>query len=94
MEFCGDQDGSRFIQQKLDHATEEKRKKLLQEIEPDIYALMSDVFGNYVVQKLFEVCDQQEKATLAGKMEGHVLELSHQVYGCRVSCVEPTVTNS
>jgi pumilio RNA-binding family len=57
----------------------------LAEIEPDIFALMSDVFGNYVIQKLFEVCNQQEKAMLGAKMEGQILKLSSQMYGCRVS---------
>lgn len=52
---------------------------------PNAYQLMTDVFGNYVIQKLFEHGDQQQKATLAKKMEGHVLQLSMQMYGCRVS---------
>jgi hypothetical protein len=38
--------------------------------------LMMDVFGNYVIQKLFEVCDQSQKARLASKMEGNVVKLS------------------
>ncbi len=52
---------------------------------PNAYQLMTDVFGNYVIQKLFEHGDQQQKAALAKKMEGHVLQLSMQMYGCRVS---------
>ncbi|EIW70182.1 hypothetical protein TREMEDRAFT_29689 [Tremella mesenterica DSM 1558] len=83
-EFCGDQHGSRFIQQKLENATEAERRQILEELEPNVYQLMTDVFGNYVIQKLFEVCDQTEKAGLAKKMEGHVLQLSMQMYGCRV----------
>jgi len=43
-----------------------------------------DVFGNYVVQKLFEVCDQAQKVDIAGKMEGNVFKLSMEMYGCRV----------
>ena len=45
---------------------------------------MMDVFGNYVVQKLFEVCDQAQKVDIAGKMEGNVFKLSMEMYGCRV----------
>jgi hypothetical protein len=45
---------------------------------------MMDVFGNYVVQKLFEVCDQTQKVDIAGKMEGNVFKLSMEMYGCRV----------
>lgn len=46
---------------------------------------MMDVFGNYVVQKLLEVCDQPQKADIADKMEGNVFRLSMEMYGCRVS---------
>lgn len=46
---------------------------------------MTDVFGNYVTQKMFEHGDQLQKAALAKKMDGRVLQLSMQMYGCRVS---------
>jgi hypothetical protein len=84
VEFCGDQHGSRFIQQRLESGNEEDRALALGEIEPNIFALIMDVFGNYVIQKLFEVCDQSQKARLASKMEGNVVKLSLEMYGCRV----------
>lgn len=37
-----------------------------------------------VVQKLFEHGTQIQKSVLAGTMEGHILTLSLQMYGCRV----------
>jgi hypothetical protein len=55
------------------------------ELESNLFALMMDVFGNYVIQKLFEVCDQSQKSEIAAKMEGNVYKLSMEVYGCRVS---------
>ncbi|WVF71933.1 hypothetical protein IAT40_006743 [Kwoniella sp. CBS 6097] len=84
VEFSGDQHGSRFIQQKLTEATPEDRQKVFDEIMPNAYQLMTDVFGNYVTQKMFELGDQLQKGALAKKMEGHVLQLSMQAYGCRV----------
>lgn len=45
---------------------------------------MTDVFGNYVVQKFFEHGNQTQKQQLANKMKGHIAELSVQMYGCRV----------
>ncbi|WVQ71883.1 hypothetical protein IAR50_001425 [Cryptococcus sp. DSM 104548] len=84
VEFSGDQHGSRFIQQKLETASPDDRQKLFDEIYPDAYQLMTDVFGNYVTQKMFEHGDQLQKVALAKKMEGHVLQLSMQMYGCRV----------
>jgi len=37
-----------------------------------------------VIQKLFEHGTQVQKASLAGVMEGHLVSLSLQMYGCRV----------
>ncbi len=37
-----------------------------------------------VIQKLFEHGTQMQKTLLANTLEGHVLHLSLQMYGCRV----------
>lgn len=47
-----DQYGSRFIQQKLETATTEEKNMVYQEIFPQALSLMTDVFGNYVIQKV------------------------------------------
>lgn len=57
---------------------------MFREIQPNCLQLMTDVFGNYVVQKLFEHGNQTQKKILANQMKGHVLALSTQMYGCRV----------
>lgn len=49
-----DQYGSRFIQQKLETATTEEKTMVYEEIMPHALALMTDVFGNYVIQKVLE----------------------------------------
>lgn len=45
---------------------------------------MTDVFGNYVIQKFFEFGTPEQKAQLIGKIRGNVLSLALQMYGCRV----------
>jgi pumilio RNA-binding family len=47
-----DQYGSRFIQQKLETASIEEKDMVFSEIMPQALTLMTDVFGNYVVQKV------------------------------------------
>ncbi|XVE99278.1 hypothetical protein REPUB_Repub03eG0184600 [Reevesia pubescens] len=84
LEFSTDQYGSRFIQQKLETATEEDKNKIFPEIIPHARALMTDVFGNYVIQKFFEHGTESQRAELASQLIGHVLPLSLQMYGCRV----------
>ncbi|KAL4067648.1 armadillo-type protein [Scleroderma citrinum] len=85
VEFSGDQHGSRFIQQKLETATSEEKQIVFDEIVPhNALQLIQDVFGNYVIQKLFEHGTQVQKTILANTMDGHILPLSLQMYGCRV----------
>ncbi|CAH2054217.1 unnamed protein product, partial [Thlaspi arvense] len=84
IEFSMDQYGSRFIQQKLETATDEEKNAIFPEIHPYGRTLMTDVFGNYVIQKFFEHGTNRQRKELAEQVTGHVLTLSLQMYGCRV----------
>uniref|UniRef100_A0A3Q2VPB6 Pumilio RNA-binding family member 2 n=1 Tax=Haplochromis burtoni TaxID=8153 RepID=A0A3Q2VPB6_HAPBU len=99
VEFSQDQHGSsvflivpcflqsRFIQQKLERATPAERQMVFGEILQAAYQLMTDVFGNYVIQKFFEVgitAHAEQKLALATRIRGHVFVLSTHPYGCRV----------
>ncbi|XP_038656100.1 pumilio homolog 2-like isoform X9 [Scyliorhinus canicula] len=84
VEFSQDQHGSRFIQQKLERATPAERQMVFSEILQAAYQLMTDVFGNYVIQKFFEFGSMDQKLALAQRIRGHVLPLALQMYGCRV----------
>ena len=74
----------RFIQQKLERATPQEKSMVFGEILISAYSLMTDVFGNYVIQKFFEFGSPEQKQTLAQRIRGHVLPLALQMYGCRV----------
>ncbi|KNE59438.1 hypothetical protein AMAG_03718 [Allomyces macrogynus ATCC 38327] len=84
VEFSGDQHGSRFIQQKLEMASDADKDLVFNEILPAARMLMTDVFGNYVIQKFFEHGGDRHKRVLTPEMQGHVMVLSLQMYGCRV----------
>lgn len=56
---------SRFIQQKLERATPAERQMVFGEILQAAYQLMTDVFGNYVIQKFFEVRSFASEASSA-----------------------------
>lgn len=68
VEFSQDQHGSRFIQQKLERASTPEKQLVFSEILAASYGLMTDVFGNYVIQKFFEFGTPEQKSTLAQKV--------------------------
>jgi hypothetical protein len=82
--FCQDQHGSRFIQQRLEVASREDKQFLFEEILPSASSLMTDVFGNYVLQKLFEFGNEKQCDLLASLLANQCVGLSMHMYGCRV----------
>lgn len=84
VEFAQDQHGSRFIQQKLERASISEKQLVFAEVMSSAQALMTDVFGNYVIQKFFEFGTTEHKAELVRRLRGQILPLSLQMYGCRV----------
>jgi len=80
--FCRDQDGSRFIQKQLDYG--DNVALIFREVLPAASELMCDVFANYVVQKLFDTADEERRLILSQLIQGQVLHLATQTYGCRV----------
>lgn len=52
-----DQHGSRFIQLKLESCSAEEKESVFEELLPHALKLMKDVFGNYVIQKVY--CQNQ-----------------------------------
>ncbi len=84
IQFCRDQHGSRFIQQKLEVSSDEEKERFFEEILPHVPNLITDVFGNYVIQKLFDHGTLSQQEGLASFLIGHAVNLSLQMYGCRV----------
>lgn len=84
VEFCQDQNGSRFIQQRLEIGDVSEKEIVMTEVLPEVVRLRNDVFGNYVVQKLFGFGTDKMKEDLRNTIVGEMVELSMQMYGCRV----------
>ena len=95
VDLCTDQYGSRFIQQKLEVCTDDERDLAFHAITAAngcvaaegsalVVSLSLDVFANYTVQKLMEVCAPAQQRALCLALAGSVLLLSLQTYGCRV----------
>jgi Pumilio-family RNA binding repeat len=81
VEFCQDQNGSRFIQQRLEIGNPNEQQVVMAEVLPAVRQLRNDVFGNYVVQKLLEFGTPEMKIGLRDTLQGEMLPLSMQMYG-------------
>ncbi|KAJ4141500.1 mRNA binding protein puf3 [Fusarium equiseti] len=84
VEASGEQDASRFIQNKLSTARSDEKDVVFDEIGANMVPLMKDVYGNYVIQKLIEHGSQAQKARVVEAAKTHVLTLSKHTFGCRV----------
>lgn len=84
VEFSRDQEGSRLIQHKLESCPDSEKDLVFTEVYKEALGLMTDVFGSYVIQKLFEHGLPRHRKLLAGVLKGNVLSLTLQTYGCRV----------
>ena len=74
--FCRDQHGSRFLQQQLEVASVGEKELLFAEVLPHAIELMTDVFGNYVMQKFFEFGRADQCDALLQLIDGHAVELA------------------
>jgi pumilio RNA-binding family len=86
VEFCKDQNGSRFLQARLDvDPTGIEGPTIMDEILQDLDSVKNDVFGNYVLQKLLEKGSLEMRDKLWHVVKGQGLTLSMLMYGCRVT---------
>ena len=56
-----DQQGCRFLQHKFDEGTKQEREMIFLEIIDHVSELMVNPFGNYLVQKVLEVCSEDQR---------------------------------
>lgn len=90
VEFATDQEGSRFIQGAVGTAVTEALDDLFREIFESPLELVTDIFGNYVLQKMLDHGNASQLTYAAERLKGNVVELTLQTYGCRViqKCIE------
>ncbi|KAH7277268.1 hypothetical protein KP509_39G043300 [Ceratopteris richardii] len=80
-----DQHGCRFLQRQFDEGGPKEVEIIFLEIIEHILELMIDPFGNYLVQKLLEVCseDQRSKILNMTTVNGELINISLNMHGTR-----------
>ncbi|CAD8051359.1 unnamed protein product [Paramecium primaurelia] len=83
-QICGNQNASRNLQKIFDNGTFLQRSMIFETIEKNLIKTSKDLFGNYLVQKIFLSGEKQWKLSLFHLFQGYCVELSKNQYASRV----------
>ncbi|PKA45822.1 Pumilio like 12 [Apostasia shenzhenica] len=81
-----DQHDCRFLQKKILERNQQDIDKIFSEIISHIAELMTDPFGNYLIQKLLEVCNKEQMMCILKVITtkaGELIRISCDVHGTR-----------
>ncbi|ACI64388.1 predicted protein, partial [Thalassiosira pseudonana CCMP1335] len=79
-----DQEGSRFIQKRLELADASELESAFAEVLPALRDLVNDVYGNFAVQGLLEFGTDAMKKEVGENLAVDIVSLSSKAYGCRI----------
>eukprot|EP01082_Thalassiosira_pseudonana_P007946 g7133.t1 g7133 contig23:1941255-1942835(-) len=79
-----DQEGSRFIQERLELADASELESAFAEVLPALRDLVNDVYGNFAVQGLLEFGTDAMKKEVGENLAVDIVSLSSKAYGCRI----------
>ncbi|ESQ27302.1 hypothetical protein EUTSA_v10018339mg [Eutrema salsugineum] len=82
-----DQHGCRFLQRVFDQGTPLDAMIIFNQVIAHVVELMMDPFGNYLMQKLLDVCNEEQRTQIvlvATAEPGQLIRISLNAYGTRV----------
>ncbi|KAK7400310.1 hypothetical protein VNO78_11515 [Psophocarpus tetragonolobus] len=82
-----DQHGCRFLQKMFDEGTPEDVQVIFNEIIDHVVELMMNPFGNYLMQKLLDVCNEEQRMhilLIITEEPGQLVRISLNTHGTRV----------
>ncbi|KNA22135.1 hypothetical protein SOVF_036610 [Spinacia oleracea] len=82
-----DQHGCRLLQKMFDEGTFEDVQNIFNEIIHHVVELMMNSFGNYLIQKLLDVCNEEQRMKIihvVTKDRGELVRVSLNTHGTRV----------
>ncbi|KIV92833.1 hypothetical protein, variant [Exophiala mesophila] len=82
-ELCKDQHGCRYLQRKLEDNEADNTQMIFSETCPHIIELMTDPFGNYLCQKLFEHCTDDQRTALINTAAPALTTIALNQHGTR-----------
>lgn len=82
-QLCKDQHGCRYLQKQLENRDPEHIKKVWLETCSHVVELMTDPFGNYLCQKLFEYCNDDQRTVLVQNASKDMVRVALNQHGTR-----------
>ncbi|CAL9215892.1 unnamed protein product [Arabidopsis halleri] len=82
-----DQHGCRFLQRIFEDGSALDAMVIFNEVIPHVVELMMDPFGNYLMQKLLDVCNEEQRTQIilmVTSEPGQLIRISLNAYGTRV----------
>lgn len=79
-----DQQASIFLQQKLKGGSEDIRESIISAVTELCTPLVTNRFGNFLVQRCIEYASAAQRSNLVQRMVGHMKDLSVDIFGCHV----------
>ncbi|CAK60321.1 unnamed protein product (macronuclear) [Paramecium tetraurelia] len=83
-QICGNQLINRKLQNILDGNDINAKRVIFNQVEKICLKASKDMFGNYTVQKIFEVGTQDQKQRMYNLLINQIFDLSKNQYACRV----------
>ncbi|CAK73170.1 unnamed protein product (macronuclear) [Paramecium tetraurelia] len=80
----GNQIVSRKLQKMIESGSHQQKELIVQKLERVTPQVEKDIFGNYVVQKIFECTNSKLQQRMFNKLKPHFYDLSKNTFGCRV----------
>lgn len=83
--MCKDQHGCRYLQKKITENQGSHVSMIFSEVVHSFAELMMDPFGNYLCQKLFEYCSQDQKSRIVEVVAPFFAHVSTNMHGTRAA---------
>lgn len=81
--MCKDQHGCRYVQKQLENRDPQNVHLVWMEVCDHVVELMTDPFGNYLCQRLFEYCDDSDRTRLVENASRDMFNIATNQHGTR-----------
>jgi len=83
--ICKDQQGCRFLQREIDKTGPQVVDIIFAEVISHVNELIDDPFGNYLVQKLIDVVNNEQRFRILAEVRHDLVNISKNIHGTRAS---------